>query len=290
MEISLARFRNGLFCPHCRGKQVVLWGKRDGVQRYRCKACRKLFNDFTGTPVARSKYPKKWPKMARALQQSMTVRETARYLDVSVSTAFRWRHRMLTGLGDARQDVVLHGIVEMDEFTLRYSEKGSRRLNRPPRKRGTAGGVRGGRNKMQVYAVIARDRTNQTRSFVLRRMSGKVLAEQARPSIAPQSLLCTDAWQSYKTFARQIKIKHFSLSSRRGQRVIHGIYHIQSVNSYQSRLRTWLRRFNGVATKYLRNYLIWQEHLDGSRNLQYGLGEKRLFVTALSAGSSLAAA
>lgn len=36
-----------------------------------------------------------------------------------------------------------------------------------------------------------------------------------------------------------------------------GIYHIQHANSYHSRLKGWIRDFNGVATKYLQNYLTW---------------------------------
>ncbi|MGE5599373.1 MAG: hypothetical protein ACM3XS_08335, partial [Bacteroidota bacterium] len=76
----------------------------------------------------------------------------------------------------------------------------------------------------------------------------------------------------------------------KGKRVVHGIYHIQSVNSYHSRLKTWVRRFNGVATKYLLNYLIWHEHLDETRKLQRGMGEQKLFITALSTARLVAAA
>jgi hypothetical protein len=39
--------------------------------------------------------------------------------------------------------------------------------------------------------------------------------------------------------------------------VIGGIYHIQNVNAYHSRLKKWIAKFNGVATKYLANYLGW---------------------------------
>jgi hypothetical protein len=30
------------------------------------------------------------------------------------------------------------------------------------------------------------------------------------------------------------------------------------VNAYHSRLKSWMRRFNGVATKYLTSYLVWR--------------------------------
>jgi len=36
------------------------------------------------------------------------------------------------------------------------------------------------------------------------------------------------------------------------------IFHIQNVNGYHSRLKNWMSPFNGVATKYLPNYLGWR--------------------------------
>jgi hypothetical protein len=34
------------------------------------------------------------------------------------------------------------------------------------------------------------------------------------------------------------------------------------VNGWHSRFKTWLRRFNGVASRYLANYAGWQRLLD----------------------------
>ena len=42
----------------------------------------------------------------------------------------------------------------------------------------------------------------------------------------------------------------------------YGSYHIQSVNAYISRLERWMRRFNGVATRYLDTYLGWSRMSD----------------------------
>ncbi|GIM29858.1 hypothetical protein CPJCM30710_25240 [Clostridium polyendosporum] len=38
---------------------------------------------------------------------------------------------------------------------------------------------------------------------------------------------------------------------------IKDLYHIQNVNAFHSRLKDWLERFKGVASKYLDNYLAW---------------------------------
>ena len=38
--------------------------------------------------------------------------------------------------------------------------------------------------------------------------------------------------------------------------------HLNNVNAYHGRLKEWLRRFHGVATKNLPNYLGWRRTLE----------------------------
>jgi hypothetical protein len=47
--------------------------------------------------------------------------------------------------------------------------------------------------------------------------------------------------------------------------VVDEVIHVQTVNSYHGRFKGWLSRFNGVASKYLPNYLGWRHVLDGGR-------------------------
>ena len=44
-------------------------------------------------------------------------------------------------------------------------------------------------------------------------------------------------------------------------------YHIQNVNTYDSRFKNWMRHFNGVTTKYLESYLGWMRMLDHESDL-----------------------
>lgn len=63
-----------------------------------------------------------------------------------------------------------------------------------------------------------------------------------------------------------------------GIRVVAGVYHVQNVNAYDSRLKDWIRRFHGVATRYLDSYLGWFRVID------------RMRVTGLNPASLLASA
>jgi hypothetical protein len=66
-------------------------------------------------------------------------------------------------------------------------------------------------------------------------------------------------------------------------RVRGSIYHIQNVNSYHSRLKRWMLRFNGVATKYLHNYIRWYIFLDDATGLDPVTSRSRMLTAACSA-------
>ena len=40
-------------CPHCNGVWIVRNGSASGLQRYKCRACRRTFNALSTTPLAR---------------------------------------------------------------------------------------------------------------------------------------------------------------------------------------------------------------------------------------------
>ena len=51
------------------------------------------------------------------------------------------------------------------------------------------------------------------------------------------------------------------LNQSAGERV-RGAIHIQTVNNRHSRFKDFLRRYRGVSSKYLGNYLRWYERCD----------------------------
>jgi hypothetical protein len=76
--------------------------------------------------------------------------------------------------------------------------------------------------------------------------------------------LVTDGHPAYPAFAREAGISHRAVKLAAGVRVA-GALHVQNVNAYHGRFKQWLRRFHGVASRYLTNYLAWRWALDGGR-------------------------
>jgi len=255
-------------CPACASKHWHRHGQANGLQRYRCRDCRRSFNDLSGTPLARLRLREKWIDYLGALLDSLPVRGAADRVKVHRNTAFRWRHRFLAKVKDDRPQR-LHGIAEADEMFLLESQKGSRSMSRPPRKRGGSAHRRGISRELDCI-LVARDRSGQTVDALTGRgaISAAQLEKHLLPMLDPQVLLVTDANAAYRAFSRRHGIAHQWVNLRAGvrtRRSSEGAIHVQNVNSYHRRLRDWLMRFHGVSSRYLTNYLGWRRALDGGR-------------------------
>jgi hypothetical protein len=80
--------------------------------------------------------------------------------------------------------------------------------------------------------------------------------------LAQDAVLCSDGASAYKVVAKRRHLAHRPVNLAAGIRVLAGVYHIQNVNAYDSRLKQWMQRFQGVATRYLDNYLGWRRLLE----------------------------
>ena len=248
-------------CPHCRCPRKHRCGQASGLQRFRCLGCRRTHNALTGTPLARLRKKACWLPYLQCVLESRTVRDAARVVRVHRTTSFRWRHRFVPGAMRDRP-TTLSVIVEADETYRLESQKGSRNLTRRPRRRGGVA-KRRGISREHDCLLVARDRSGQTLDFHTGR--GQVTVSQLdrclRPVLAADVLLISDGAVAYRHFARQAGITHRWVNVQAGERA-RGAIHVQNVNGWHSRFKSWLVRFRGVASRYLINYSGWQRILD----------------------------
>ena len=245
-------------CPHCNGAKVVRNGSASGLQRYKCRTCQRTFNALSTTPLARLRMKAKWLQQQEVLLQGLSVSKAAVALEVAATTAFRWRHRFLQ-LTQAVKALELTGVVEADETFFLRSSKGQR-PGRKPRKRGGRAS-REERGMDLIPILVARDRSGATADFLLEAVSKVCLSEVLKPRIHTDAILCTDGSAAMAAAADELQVRHEPVNLSAGERV-RGPWHIQNVNAYHGRLKSWIARFRGVATSYLENYLGWFRALD----------------------------
>ena len=138
------RLTDGKACIYCEGSRVVKNGTRkDGTQRYLCRDCGKSFIPSSHSVTSRTrKRLSVWADYLRCMMDRKTLKESAEECQISVSTAFAWRHKILDALQELAGRACLDGTVEADETYFNVSYKGNHTksrdftMPRPAHKRG----------------------------------------------------------------------------------------------------------------------------------------------------------
>lgn len=275
LEVVNSRQTNHLSCPSCKGTHLNKFGQKGGVQRFLCKGCGRTCNALTGSPLARLRRREVWTEFATAMKDGQTLQKAAEACRIDLPTAFRWRHRWLR-LPCDHKGSGFTGIVEADETFFLESKKGSMiwedakrgeadEPSRPPRRRGSKAS-KPGLSKEQIPVLVVRDRHGTTTDALLPALNKESIKAVLRPLMSKDTLLCTDGLRIYRTLAKEEGFAHQPINVSAGSRVKERVFHIQNVNAYHSRLKGWLHRFRGVATRYLPNYLGWRRLLEHKGN------------------------
>ena len=244
-------------CPHCKSTNTRKFGKTlKGLQRYQCRDCMKTYNALTGSPLAHLHKREQWLNMAKALQARETLDQTAARCGTGHATAFRWRHRFLQASAHDMADN-LDGIVEADETYFHRSHKGKNLVGSKPRKRGGRLKHHPGISSFLVGVVVAVDRAGGIVDGVLQDTSTASISNILKGKLSSTVKLCIDGGNALWSFAQQNKLSCAVMPQGKYVSEYEPCFHIQTVNSYHSHLKNWMRHFRGVATKYLQNYLGW---------------------------------
>jgi transposase-like protein len=245
-------------CPHCGHAKYVKFGIDKGAQRYKCKSCKRNFTEYTGTWMAGIHRKDKVDDYMLLMVEEKSLDKIKVELKINKKTAFDWRHKILSSLGETDKDS-FNGITESDETFILFSEKGKKGLSRKGRKRGAKAKKRGISNE-QVAVIVTADRAGQHEMSVatLGRIKKSDIEKSIGGRICNKTVLCSDSHVSYKGFALDNSLEHHAIRADLKQYVKDKVYHVQHVNSLHNKLKKWLNeQFWGVSTKHLQQYLNW---------------------------------
>ena len=219
--------------------------------------------DFTLSPKHNSKKDvKQWIQYAKCMINGYSIRKCAEEVKISIPTSLYWRHKILDAIRAFMGIGSVGGVIEVDEAFFRESFKGDHKksttftMPRKAHKRGVKGSYsskdekkKRGISKEQVCVLCAIDRTGNliTELICKGRMKHTDLERLFTGRIEDEAILCTDSHKSY-------------------------------INSFHIKLKKWMDRFNGVATKYLANYMYWFKWLEIFNTEKDTIKSKNLLV------------
>ena len=241
----------GVLCPDCNSSHVIKNGLQSGVQNYRCKNCGRQFRVTTGTFMYGVHEKGKMLEYIKCMSAGMSLRECARIVNISLTTSFFWRHRILCALQSFEDNINFFGIVELEELLMNYSEKGKKRRDKKELKKLT-------KKKPEKVAIIAA--TDRSGNILFKklednRVQADHVADFLKSRISKDSVVCGSDKKAFKTVNAE-HIKHKEISSKKKKK--DGIYSVSTVHKKITDFVSWIYyKFRGVATKYLTNYIMW---------------------------------
>ena len=264
-------------CRKCGADKIVKFGKdKNGKQRYKCKCCGTTFTETSFSAVSRTRHSNAvWETYIHLLLTGASLEVCAFQCGISVRTAFIWRHKILNTLQNDQDNRVMAGIIEADEKYIPVSYKGNHKkskhfvMPREPYRRGTDNRSN---NMPKACIMCAVERHGHSYSEVLGvgQSNTQMVTHAFEKRVVDDSIMLSDGGKALSNyFAKKDKVELITLKSsmsgshKGGDPEIRGIYHIQTVNNFHKRLDAFLRRYTGVATKYLNHYVslfVWIEN------------------------------
>ena len=289
-------FKNGVKCPKCGNTDLNKNGITSGRQRYICKKCRITFDERSFSPFSNTKLSlDKWLKYCQFMIEGGTIRQCAEQISVSVPTSFFMRHKILDIMNASLKNETLSGIVSSDACYMNESFKGAHikdddiegnlleydflknNSNKYLSEKYFASfdrdklpgssfffdtclnSVRNHEKnikKNQICINTAIDKNGHILTRVVDNKFGvtnnKIKSQDIvsffNKRVGEKVILCVYTMWLY----RDIGIK-----LRQSPRAKAKIYTVNHVYKYHWELKRWMSNFNGVATKYLNNYLAW---------------------------------
>jgi transposase len=240
-------WKNGrIFCTRCNSRKVY----RIKGKRYRCKACKYTFHDFTGRWINKLNCSfKTWLWLSKLFELEVSALRAAVQCGVSYPTALKGydliRYSILASAEDA--EALLGGEIELDESYFGGRRKG---------KRG-----RGAASKVPVFGIY--ERNGVVRVEVVKDVTAGSLLDMTIKAVRRGSIVYTDRFRSYDSLMfcgyRHLRVDH-------GKKFVTGKVYINGLEGFWSYAKQRLIKFHGVSKEKFPLYLKEMEFRFNNRN------------------------
>lgn len=259
---------DGLACPRCHDSDQLKVHRRHRVPilDYRCQACGRVFNAFTGTAFHKThRRPSEILLILRGLAQGTSTARMARELGRHRPHLLRLRHRLQESAMEAAASSPLAAgpAVEADEMDQNAGEKGIPHPDPddPPRRRANKRRGHGhfANDRPPVAGVAGRD-SGGLRARVVDRAERATLEAFVGQMARPGAMVSTDE-SSADTGLKGQGLGHATVCHSAGEWARDddgdGIpeVHDNTREGIWTGLRNYLRIFRGVSKHYLKQYV-----------------------------------
>jgi transposase len=257
----------GLHCPRCRAHEgfIVHRFYREPVLDYRCPACGRVFNAWTGTVFQGTHYrPSMLVLILRGFAQGVPTAQLARELHCSRRHLLKLRHKYQSQAQSGLDRTPLEDTeVEADEMYQNAGEKGvpHPEPDDPPRRRANKRRGHGTyeNDRPPVVGIVGR-RSGEVRLKVVEHADQATLEGFVTATTAEGTRVYTDEWSGYHHLP-ELGRPHATVCHASGEWARDddgdGVreVHINTLEGIWTGVRNFLRIFRGVSKEYLGQYI-----------------------------------
>jgi len=267
--IRQIRWAKGVYCPHCKSSRIIKWGRYGKFQRYRCKDCRRTFNDKSGTILDGSKHPLiLWAGIIILLVILHTSeRKISIFLSISFKSVFLISKKIMMKIQSSLPiPKGIEGEIEIDESYVTCGLKGRnnrhkiKQLGRKPRKRGLKRRGRGkySTDRPPIISVVLRG--GERLLFVAARATKrKIQSIIHQLDIRRGSTLFTD---EYRIYAFLSSLFHHEFVNHSRKEYARGKAHVNSCEGEFALFKSFILIHKGVAKYNLPLYVaLYRLHI-----------------------------
>jgi transposase-like protein len=112
-------------CLYCGSTHTQKHGfSKQGKQRFHCLDCSKTWIPQTNTILFSTQLPVScWVNFIQSLLDNDSLKVSADKANISISTAFRWRHKLMNIMNSKMNNTRLEGTIHLDETLYTKSNK-----------------------------------------------------------------------------------------------------------------------------------------------------------------------
>ena len=162
--------------------------------------------------------------------EKYSLRKTAEICDISLPTAFAWRHKILDALQEMMNEVKLDGIVEADETFMTILFKGNHKNFKLPclaKQRGTANTKRGlSKELVCIPCVINLNKKSIAKISNLGKPNLATLQKVLNGKIQKDSVFVTDSLKGYLRLSNDMELNHIRIPRNKHTNGSFNIIHI----------------------------------------------------------------
>ena len=248
-------------CPFCGSIHIKKNGfDKNNNQRYLCKDCRHSFSESTRTLFWHSRITKsEWLRFIDLEITSMSLREEAYYMGLSITTCFFMRHKLYSAAAREMAKEKMVGDTELDCSYYRINLKGTKTENMPrmSKHRGSKSTLSGiSHHKICVLSAI-----DEQDNMILKIVGlGPESLEKYRKEIDrfnESKLIVSDSKSCIQQFANVLAIDNDKIPVIANQKhyTTRNGNSLGDVNELIENFRTSNKFRHGYSTRYLQNYL-----------------------------------